>query len=664
MKIPTGEQFGGVVARPGPMIDIDPNANGASVARALQQIGQDGMSAARQELQHTQELRNRVQSANTLAGIRGGARDVSDKLRQDLTHGNIKAEDLPGAFDSMMTEHLEEQTRGLPGDMAALVKAGAAEFLGQERNRLLDSGVIHTRQLLRADLLTSTEQYERDAIGDRETALTRYEQLMDQMGPAAGLAPDEIVRQKSIFRERTALNSGKAMINTARDDMKALDSLQDRFRSKEFRDLSPESANQLEQGVLARKQYLLNKQAADIAKGEANAAKRERVGEMAVREAQTFFDGGGVADPVYEDTLLKAVKGTTSAAAMTTLLKEANENAGFAHLTIDKQRQTLLELRSKSQTEGGNPGLERRLQNLERIHNSSQKQLDEDPLMYGAKRGLVDVRPLVFNTLDELVPQMATRLGQAMTVSSRTGRPVSPLLAGEAESLSRILGVLPVPQQAQAVRMLAHNMDTSQSQALARQINAKDNALSLALYAAPGSANQQQDPVELILRGRDAVKSGRLKADDGTAKIDHARIARELSAVPWSSNQARDAAVEAARLAYDGLRDGGRTSVSQAIAVTSGQLSEWADSKVPIPQGWTPRQFRKALETYDVKKLEKQAGSDEVLVGGQPLSLSSLVSNINAVRLIPAGRGSYALESGGQLVTTKQLRPLRINVLE
>lgn len=682
MRIPDGSQFGQVVARPGPMVNINPDAYGAGIARAVTQAGQIGMEIANdyqerknreeeinaialeREQRKAQEARDKVQHVAKIGSVRNSLKDLGDDVQRRMTAGEVAPGEVGKLYDERADELLQANLKGVAPEMADLIAAEAIGPRGENRNRVIDASVTHTRQLIKTDILAAGEQFERSATSNRGGAIKSYEQLLDVMGPQAGLAPDAIQKDKQNFRERTAFNAADAMIRSNLNDQNSLDALQARINTDEFADLTPERRGQLEQKILGRKQYLVNLEQVRISRNEAAAARRERHGEKMLNQVRDFLDSGGSLDQNFMEQASKAVSGTSSAPLLTTMLRQSSEGSAFAQMAPQQQREELIRLRGQASANGSSPAQEKRLEHFERIANATEKQLQTDPLVFGQRRNLIALQPLNFNGVDDLLPQLAVRTEQAAIVSARIKQPVSPLMADEAEKLSGLLSTLPVPAQKTAVRNLAKVLDPAMGQALAKQMSAKDNTLGLAFFASVNATGAPRDAAELILKGADAVKSGRLKssADDSTASRDHATIARNLAEVPWATTQARDAAVRAAQLAYDGLRDERNPSVSKAIAYTSGNLVEWAGSKVPIPHDWDERQFKRALERFDVKKLERQAGGNTVFIGGQPLPVDKLAGTLKDVNLIPVGVGSYALQSGGQMVLTGKGLPMRITV--
>lgn len=665
-RIPGPEEFGNVVAQPTNyrQSETPRGAFGVDVAEA---IGRFGASMQQQEelAKRQRDEANRAQSTFAAQAGRVELQLLSDRHAEDVKLGRIDKREAEVEWQRRSAEVITRVSEGVPlsyskqvGD--ALVLDSSA-MVRNVRKAVADRDQADTR----GALLGSIEVAERDAMVDRGRAVGNVATLLAELGPAAGYGEDDQVRIMASFRERAAFNAGGALVRSARDDPKALDAALERLKSDDFRDLSPEKFGQLEQQVLGRKAFLANQAAAQAARAEALAAKRDREAETAFKAAQGLIDAGAIPAPEYLAQVSARTAGTPYAGALTELLRHASDRAGFAQQSPQVQEATILQLRARANAEGSTPELEKRIGTFEKLRSEGLTQLKADPLVWGVNRRLIDaVEPLQFNNVTDLVPQLERRVAQARTVAGRAGVPVSPLLASEAEQVGRMLQVMPLEERARAVRQLAQSVDVQTGQALAAQVAVKDKALSLAMFASVNAGGAQRNVAALILRGDDADKAGRVKKDDAAAKADHARIARELASVPWATTQARDAAVEAAQLVYAGLRDerGGSASAREAITLATGGLTEWNDAKVPLPPGMDERRFWRTLQTLDPARVARQVGSDQVTVGGQALSVEQLVRNIGAVRLVPAGPGVYALESSGTIVMTPAGRPLRLDV--
>lgn len=670
-KIPLGN-FGNSVARPQQAVRVPALTAGFQAAGQVADTAMRIVSDIQQREQRAQdearEMADRAQTIATMARTKDSLQQQRESLVQGVLTGTVDKRDAVEQWQKASDQTLRDAEVGIPAAVAPIVRAQlqaqALEMSGGVRQAVERRDIDDTR----AGLFSYLEVAERDAIGNRASAVLRASEAIEGLGPFAGLGADDRQRLTQSFREKAAFNAGGALVRGARDDMQSLDGVLARLKSDEFADLSADRLGQLEQQVLGRKAFLANQEMTRIARAEAQAAKREREAESAFKATQSLIDSGAIPAPDYLAGVTARTAGTPYGAALTVLMQQASERAGFAQLSPPQQQQTILALRAKANAQGSTPDLEKRIDLFERQHAAGQKQLAEDGLLYGVNRRLIDeVAPLDFTSITDIVPQMQRRIEQARTVSARVGQPVSPLMKDEAERVAGMLALLPITERARAVRQLAKVADPAQAQALAAQIGGKDSVLGLAMFAAIATEGAPRNVPELILRGADAEKAGRLKgpAAEG-ANADRARIAQELARVPWSTTRARDAAVQATQAIYDGLRDerGGRANVDEAIRLGTGGLTEWNGDKVPLPPGMEERQFRRRLNTLDPQQVERQAGGAEVMVGGQVVPISTLVQNMGAVRLIPAGPGVYALQSGGAMVMTGKGAVLRLSLGE
>jgi len=502
----------------------------------------------------------------------------------------------------------------------------------------------------RADLESTLDNLARGTGGDWRSLKKLAGKSIATLGPAAGLDP---VQQQALlqkFGERAAEVDAKRMIRVARGDLGLLDQAQEALASEGFGDLTPEARERLETQITNRRTQVEQAQQVAALRAQAAAERRSRDAEDATKAVQTIIDSGGMVD---EETLAAAqtkTAGTPWAKALHSLVGQGKERAGFASMLPDQQREALLALRAKANRDGTSPALEKRIATLEGIADKSDKAIEADPLTWAQSNRLLDqVQPLRFDSLDQLVPQLAMRVDQAQTVGSALKRPVSPLLAAEAQRVAEVLAVLPVPQRARAVRTLAQQLPPEQQRALAAQVKSRDNALALAMFASSAPSATGADVPTLILRGADARRGDRLKVSAEAASRDHVRIAHEIAQVPWATTQERDAATEAAQLVYDGERDakgGGSGNWRAAVANATGGLAEWGEQKVPVPPGWTPDRFRTAMRRVDAVALQSQF-KGPVFIGGEEVKAEDLAKAMGVATLIPVGPGRYAIDAGG-----------------
>lgn len=666
-QIPRGEQFGQAVARPASLFAegrLSRAAFGDGVAQAMTNVGQQMM----QDDAEQTRLADAAAKATTLQRMHEteqDLRDAAEEIAGRVATGQLDKDEAPNEWKQISSERMMRGLEGVSPDYAPIAK-GQLESKARTYGRVVRQGVVRRQQdETRAGLLSYLETQERFAVTNPDAALNAATTAIAELAPYAGYGAQDAAKLTQGFRERAAANRAQDMVRGASEDISALDTALASLQGDAFADLTPEKRGQIENQVLARKSYLQQREQTRIAREEAAAARRAREAEEAYKATQTIIDNGAIPSPEYLDIVSAKTSGTPYGDALKTLLKQSSERTGFASLSPQQQQAQLLELRARANTLGTTPELEARIRTMTEIASKTQSQIETDPLLYGVNRRLIDeVQPVDLSNPQVLPAVLQQRAEQAATVSARIGRPVSPLLRSEAEQLAQQLGSLPVPQQRAMVSTIARSLEPRQAQALASQIAPKDDTLGLALFLSSNAQRAPRDPAELVLLGADAIKAGRIKpaSDDSLARDDHRDIADRLSEVQWPTTQARDAAISAAQKVYDGLRGTGKRSVREAINLATGGLTEWADAKVPMPYGMTPRDFRRSLESLDPKRVEEMAGGPQVFVGAQSLEVSTLVRNINAVRLIPAGVGSYALESGGQLVLTSRGVPLRIKI--
>lgn len=665
-QIPRGDQFGQAIAQPARYNEthLPRAAFGEGIANAAIAIGQD-MLQEEQRQKAERSAADKAMAIQKMSGAEADLRDAADDIVARVANGQLEKTRAEEEWGYVSQERIAAVVNEIPVEYQVIAK-GDMEVKSRQFTRVVKRGVAaRDREDTRAGLLYFLETQERFAVTNPDQATQAAIAAIDELAPHAGMGPQDIAKLSYGFRERVAANRALDLVRRSSDSIEALDKVTEQLQGDGYADLTPERRGQIENQVMARKSYLQQREQTRIAREEAAAARRARAAEDAYKATQTIIDNGAIPSPEYLDIVSAKTSGTPYSDALKTLLKQSAERTGFASLSPQQQQTQLLELRVQANTQGTTPELEARIRTMEKISAETKRQIDTDPLLYGVNRRLIDeVQPVDLSNPQVLPAVLRQRAEQAATVAARLGRPVSPLLRSEAEQLAQLMSNLPVPQQRSMVSTIARSLDPRQAQALAGQIAPKDDTLGLALFLSSNAQRAPRDPAELVLLGADAIKAGRIKpaSSDSLARDDHRDIADRLSEVPWPTTQARDAAISAAQKVYDGLRGTGKRSVREAINLATGGLTEWADAKVPIPYGMTPRDFRRSMESLDPKRVEEMAGGTQVVVGGKAIEVSTLVRNINAVRLIPAGVGSYALESGGQLVLTSRGAPLRIKI--
>lgn len=657
--------------RPQPAQAVPVTGPGLSnaTAEAIGRMGQvfegqalDSIQSARlqaeQQARQQQQLQDDADKARGLA-VMGEAKvrlhDSMQSLSDRILSGQVDGVAALGEWDSMRSNITEEATRKLPGHIAervgAQIKLDASQLASTGIGRAVET---RRRETTRADMGTALEGFEREALTDRPKALALATEAVLRLGASAGYGPDDQQRLLQGFRERTAANAAEQRLLASSRDPAKLDAFEQQLRGEDFADLSPHIRERFEVRIENKRAALQH--AAEVAQRRLEAARARRLteAEHAVRAVESIVDGGGIADDATLAKAQTAAMGTPWADVLKSTVQQAASRSAFGSLSPMQQEQALLQLRAQLNQTGANPHQMKQLQQFEAIRSRTREQVDRDPLAWGVQsRLLPEVAPLSIASLPELVQGLNQRASQAATVSAQLQRPVSPLLASEAQLLGESLGRLPADQKKTWLRGLASVLPPDQQRALAGQLRDQDGALALAMHAGSLPKTPTGDPVDLILRGHDAVASGRIKKDDELTRGERMKLSRELDAVPWATPKARDAAIDAASLIMDGLRDqrsSGTASSSDRkkamLLALGGEIVDHGDGKTVAPPGWTEHRFRTAMRKVTADDIARQAPGGLTL-NGQALPADALVRALPSARMVPLGPSRYALDLGG-----------------
>ena len=313
------------------------------------------------------------------------------------------------------------------------------------------------------------------------------------------------------------------------------------------------------------------------------------------------------------------------------------------------QQAALDALRSRGNADGSTPALEAEIKRREKVLASVQSEIAKDALSAANDYGVLPkLAPLQVTDVANLIPQIAQRVDAARTAATWAGRPVSPLRAGEAEQLTRLLAPLPPDQKATALGALGAAInDRDQIQALARQINGQDSSLALAMMYADTRTTKGRNVSEIVLRGQQAVRDGAIKEDKTRETGWRASIAAEIGNAYYPNDEVRQQMVDASYSVLLGLAAEKSPDISRAVRLATGGIAKQADgSQVPLPYGWSESDLRTGLRTYPADKLPA-----ELRAGAVPVSREDFLKNLPDARLVYAGQGRYAIRAGAGFVT-------------
>lgn len=666
-KIPAGDGFGDVVARPARYneVQMPRAAYGEPIANAMQQVGadlvtQERREAARQaaEAKAAREAADRAKAAVELQNIENDLDLIGDEVATGVKGGQI---DKTQASEEFKRRAQERVAAGLPNIPQAHAQLAQASINGRTNRlgRVVGRAVTERDQAdVRSGIDQQLEFAQRRYLADPAGADAIVDGTLESLGPASGLDSAQLTNLRQRWRENTRLNKAQTLMTAARRDNKALGEVEKLLGTEEMADIDP-----------GRKATLLGQiegfKVANIQRAEAEARRREAEQERYLRKAEAEFNAaqsiltqGKVLSPEYVEQVTRATAGTPYARALQETLRQAPERTLFGVQPIAVQRAALDAARAELNAKGTSPEREKRVSELERVYNASVKDYTEEPLRAAMERGVIPaIEPINTQSVTGLVQTLSRRVDQASLTQQQTGAPVSPLLSQEAEQVSKMISILPLEQRASAIAQLAQVVGPQQAAALGRQMAPKDKGLGIALGMAGAKTTQGRYTSELVLRGAQAMKDKSVKPDNMAVTGIRARVAEEIGDA-YANQELRETMIEAAMLAEYGLQSEGSGDLRRAVNLVTGGIVERGGKKVPLPYGMRAEDFDKRLRELTPIDLK----TAQVVVSGKPISTYDFVQQLGDAPLIHAGQGRYAVQAGGGIVQRPDGRPLILEI--
>lgn len=676
-KIPAGEGFGDVVARPQRLNEaqVPRAAFGTPQAAAVVDAGTDlANEAARQRAREEAEARReaernrataeaakRAKAAMQVQTVEADLDLVADEVTEGIRTGAIPKDQAGEEFKRRTQERVKTGMEGMPAEHLELAQAGVNNRITR-LSRTVSRAVNQRNQAdVRAGIDSQLEYAQRLYVTDPDKADAVVANTFESLGPHSGLDTAALGKLQQGWKEGTRLNKAQSLVQMARTDNKALDAVASRLNSDEFGEMDP-----------SRKTAVLGQiegfKVANIQKAEAEARRRQAESERVLRRAEAEFNAastlvnqGKALSPEYAERVAKATAGTPFAAALSESLKQAPANTAFGVQPLATQEQLLRQARTQLQQSGTDPKAEKRYAELERIYEQAKRDYAEDPLIAAADRGVIQpVSPVDTTSIPGLLQTLTARLDQASIVRQQTGAAVSPLVKQEAAQVSRLIEVLPVDQRATAVAQIAELVGPQQAGALARQVGPKNKALGLAFGLASSKTSNGRYTSELVLRGAQAIKDKAVKEDNAALTGTRARVAEEIGDAV--SGPAREDLIEASVYTFYGKQAEGSASVREAVALATGGIAERAGRKIVLPYGVQREEFDKRLRGMQPATFAGQAADGQVYVGGTAMPLEAFVQQLPDAALQTVGNGRYHVRAGGTVVTNKAGKPITVEV--
>jgi len=491
-------------------------------------------------------------------------------------------------------------------------------------------------------------------------------QTLEQLGPFSNFSPDQRAKLGQTWKETTQYTTGFEAISAGKTDRKALQAAEQIVKG--LPDLDPQKKAALLDRAQAYRLHLDQQDELRAARAQREQERRLKVAEAEFNTFQALADKGTVLDPAYIDRALQATVGTPYQNGIVALAKQAKETGGIAAQPVPVQRQLLTEVDSLIARQGRTPELDKRRQQIEKVLQGAEQDIQRDPLRAGLERGVITALPPLNmqGGLQGLVQQLGERVVQADRVQTWAGRPVSPLTAEESQAVGQLLKSLPTDQRASGIAMIAGTMPAHQAQALAAQIDKQDRPLAIALALGASRTTFDRPTSELVLKGAQALKDKTIKEEKTPVDGWQGRINAATSAVFMNPQQA-EMTGEAARYILAGMvsegASGSEDDVKRAVRLAvGGTLEERNGSRIVLPAGVERQSFDQRLKQYPEQELASQLPDGKVYVRGQPIELAQFLTTLPGAQLSTVGRGRYVVKAGGSLAANSRQQPIIIEV--
>lgn len=630
------------------------------VAQTVQGIALDQMAAQTRLDQEARDIEAQTNAGRVRVKTINDASDLSDEISRGILDGTISKDKATEEWSARFKELTNGRLDGMDPRYAGPLQVAFEDLQARGLNGVRDTLTKRDQQDTQANLLTLGEEYQRMAIKDRPRAVLEYTAQVDAMGPRAGWTPEQIALKKQQFREGTAytqafgLAKGAQTLGQVRDAQKAL-------ASDAFADISPQKRMELDV-------FLTGKESALIQKAEhaANAAARAQEARMSRARAEFEAAQGRLMTgiPDNDAQLMQTVQALSGTPYMDTYKAQQNQArtlGGFASKSIPEQQREVDALYAERSKTGGGEQINERIRLAEKALSASKAEAQQDNLRAYVRRTPGEaVEPIDVTSPQAFITSVKKRVSLANRASLWSGNPSSVLMSDEAPAVAQMLGALPVQQRATALATIGMQLGPQASAGLAAQIDKQDKALSLALQYGSSKTTAGRYTSELILKGQAAIKDKAVKVDAAAESGWRGKIAKMVDGAYANERQAADVR-EAAYLITAGMAAEGSVDPARAVRLAAGgDIVEHNGRKIPLPAGVTQGDLEDRLRSLKPQDFSAQTPGGVVRIGGQETTVDAFVQALPDAQLISVGRGRYAVQAGGRMVTNAQGRPITV----
>lgn len=630
------------------------------VAKTVQGISLDQIAAQTRLDQQAREVEAQTNAGRVRVKTINDAADLSDQINRGILDGTIPKEKAAEEWSVRFKELTNGRLDGMDPRYAGPLQVAFEDLQARGLNGVRDTLTKRDQQDTQANLLTLGEEYQRMAVKDRPRAVLEYTAQLEAMGPKAGWGPEQIALKKQQFREGTAYTQafgvakGAQTLGQVREAQKVL-------ASDAFSDISPQKRMELDVFLTGKENALIQK-----AEHAANAAARAQ--EARLNRARAEFESAqgrlmtGIPD--NDAQLLQTVQALSGTPYMDTYKAQQNQArtlGGFASKSIPEQQREVDALYAKRSKTGGGDQINERIRLAEKALDASKAEAQEDNLRAYVRRTPGEsVDPIDLTSPQAFIAGIQKRLSLANRASLWSGKPSSVLMSDEAPAVAEMLNALPVQQRATALATIGTQLGPQASAGLAAQMDKQDKALALALQYGTSKTTQGRYTSELILKGQAAIKDKAVKVDAAAESGWRGKIAKMVDGAYANERQAADVR-EAAYLITAGMASEGSVEPARAVRLAAGgDIIEHNGKNIPIPAGVTQGDLEDRLRSLKPQDFASQTPGGVVRIGGQEATVDAFVKALPDAQLISIGRGRYAVQAGGRVVTNAQGRPITI----
>lgn len=490
---------------------------------------------------------------------------------------------------------------------------GTAVLLSKERiNRAIDArGQAEgwSKEMLDATKLEAMQQLNRGVIqqalgaGNFRFAEDYRDANKDAVDPATSAA---VSRAAETGVQRELTNGYNAEFIAGRNSMKALDDLYGRIGKDQK--LDEGHKNMLMGRIDARRTALAHQ--AEIAQNRWERKVEQQVNALTQLTLQGY-------EPTIEQIqpLLQATKGTAYEPVVQGVVNQANAMRAFRQSSPLQQEAAISSGEALVRT-NPTPANVAMLRHMGTIHESQKKEAADSPLSFALRQGLVEPGSPGTRQIDLAKPdsqEMAARIGLARAVASRYNVPLKPLTEEEASVLKRQLISASPAQKVEYFARLKTSVgdDMDGYKAVMRQV-ADDNPVTA--MAGVHAAQGRSTLATTILRGQAILhpvdaegkpekgKTWPMPAGKDEATMERAFANYEGGAFTGKPDW-RKATYDAARAIYaeESARVGDASGNynakrwQDAMKQATGGVEAYRSSRVVVPHGMTPEEFRKGV---------------------------------------------------------------------